>query len=77
MSENEKKINAEVIAVFPNKVKIIVDDIEEFQIADEKLKVGSYVRISDNDDAVLLAIIENYSIDIVESEDEPKRRYLF
>ena len=43
MEENEK-INAEVIAVLPNKVKISVDDLEDFQLAEEKLKVGSYLR---------------------------------
>ena len=30
MKENEK-LNAEVIAVFPNRVKISVDDLEDFQ----------------------------------------------
>lgn len=57
MQEN-KKLNAEVIAVFPNKVKISVDDLEDFQLAEERLKVGSYLRIADNDNAVLMAIIE-------------------
>ena len=32
MEENEK-LNAEVIAVLPNKVKISVDDLENFQLA--------------------------------------------
>ena len=50
MEENEK-LNAEVIAVLPNKVKISVDDLENFQLAEEKLKVGSYLRIADNDNA--------------------------
>ena len=61
MEENEK-LNAEVIAVLPNKVKISVDDLENFQLAEEKLKVGSYLRIADNDNAVLIAIIENFNI---------------
>ena len=39
MEENEK-LNAEVIAVLPNKVKISVDDLDNFQLAEEKLKVG-------------------------------------
>ena len=62
MEENEK-LNAEVIAVLPNKVKISVDDLENFQLAEEKLKVGSYLRIADNDNAVLIAIIENFNIE--------------
>ena len=53
------KINAEVISVYPNKVRISVDNLENFQVADEKLRVGSYLRIADNDDCILVAIIEN------------------
>lgn len=29
------KINAEVISVYPNKVRISVDNLENFQVADE------------------------------------------
>lgn len=60
----QEKINAEVISVFPNKVKISVDKLEDFCLAEEKLKVGSYLRIADNDNAVLIAIIENFSIEV-------------
>lgn len=58
----EEQINAQVIAVFPDKVRIIVDDLEDFKIAEESLKVGSYVKIADNENAVLIAIIENFQI---------------
>mgnify|MGYP006959823121 CR=1 FL=1 len=57
------KFNAEVISVFPNKVRISVDNLEDFQVADEKLRVGSYLQIADNDDCKLMAIIENFSIE--------------
>ena len=60
----EGEISAEVIAVYPDKVKISVDDLENFQIAEEKLRVGSYLRIADNDNAVLIAIIENFMIEV-------------
>lgn len=70
MAEN---INAEVISVYPNKVKIAVDKLEDFKIADESLKVGSYLRVSDNENAVLIAIIENFSIEV---SDQGKRKYL-
>ena len=33
-----EKINAEVISVFPNKIKIAVEDLENFQIAEENWK---------------------------------------
>jgi uncharacterized protein len=55
-------INAQVIAVFPDKVKIVVDNLEDFRIAEESLKVGSYLKISDNENAILIAIIENFQI---------------
>lgn len=76
MKENEK-LNAEVIAVFPNKVKISVDDLEDFQLAEEKLKVGSYLRIADNDNAVLIAIIENFNIEVgINHDGTPNRKYI-
>ena len=72
-----EKINAEVISVFPNKVKISIDDLEDFQLAEDKLKVGSYLRIADNDNAVLIAFIENFSIEVGEGKDgEAWRRYI-
>lgn len=71
--EEQEKINAEVIAVYPDKVKVIVDSLEDFQIAGESLKVGSYLRISDNDNAVLIAIIENFSIEV---NDKGERKHL-
>jgi len=60
----EDKINAQVIAVFPDKVKIVVDNLEDFKIAEESLKVGSYLKIADNENAVLIAIIENFQISV-------------
>jgi DNA helicase HerA-like ATPase len=72
-----EKINAEVISVLPNKIKISVEDLEDFQIAEEKLKVGSYLRISDNENAILIAIIENFSIEIGKDTTEtPVRKYI-
>ena len=72
-----EKINAEVISVFPNKVKISIDDLEDFQLAEDKLKVGSYLRIADNDNAILIAVIENFSIEVGEGKDgEAWRRYI-
>ncbi|MEA4957819.1 hypothetical protein SDC9_46158 [bioreactor metagenome] len=66
------KINAEVISVLPNKIKIAVDSLEDFKTTEENLKVGSYLQISDNDNAKLLAIIENFSIEIKEKTNERK-----
>ena len=71
-------INAEVIAVYPNKVKISVDDLSKFVSTDEqveKLKVGSYLEIADDDNHKLIAIIESYSI-IVDEKKTPPRTYI-
>ena len=57
-------LSAEVIAVYPDKVKISVDNLDDFKIAEERLRVGSYLRISDNDNAVMIAVIENFTIEV-------------
>lgn len=72
MAEEIKKIIAEVIAVYPDKIKIVVDNLEDFRIAGEVLQVGSYLKISDNENAILMAIIENFSIIV---NDAGKRDY--
>ncbi|WLG52548.1 helicase HerA domain-containing protein [Pseudomonas sp. FP1742] len=63
-AKEEEQINAQVIAVFPDKVRIVVDDLEDFKVAEESLKVGSYVKIADNENAILIAIIENFQISV-------------
>jgi len=73
----QRKLKAEVISVFPNKIRISIDNLEDYQQAEEKLKVGSYLRVADNNNAVLIAVIENFSIDIVsQPTGESKRKYL-
>ncbi|WP_183562515.1 ATP-binding protein [Mucilaginibacter sp. SP1R1] len=69
----EEKINAQVIAVFPNKVKIVVDNLEDFKVAEESLRVGSYLKIEDNENALLIAVIENFQIIVGQ---EGKRDYI-
>lgn len=74
---DDTRINAEVVSVYPNKVKISVEDLENFQLAEETLKVGSYLRICDNDNAILMAMIENFTIEVgVDSNGEATRKYL-
>ena len=63
---------AEVIAVYPDRVKISVESIEDFS-GDSPLKVGSYLRITDNEQCVLIAVIQNFSIEI---NDKAERRHL-
>lgn len=63
---------AEVIAVFPDKVKISVGNISAFA-NDKSLKVGSYLRITDSEDCALIAIIENFCIEV---NDKAERRHI-
>jgi len=72
MSDIEK-LNAEVVAVLPNKIKISVDKLEDFKIAEESLKIGSYLKISDNENTGLIAVISNY---LIEVNDKNERRYI-
>ena len=65
----QENINAQVIAVFPNKVRIVIENLEDFKIAEESLKVGSYLKIEDNENASLIAIIENFQIFLRETKD--------
>lgn len=77
MADIENKINAEVISVGPDKVRISVDDLNDFQLAEEKLHVGSYLRISDSDNVVLIAIIENFTIDVgTDTQENATRKYI-
>lgn len=66
------QMKAEVIAVFPDKVKISVDDIAAFS-GGQSIKVGSYLRITDSDDCALIAIIENFCIEV---NDKAQRRHI-
>jgi DNA helicase HerA-like ATPase len=68
-----EKINAEVISVYPDKVKVSVDDLNSFRLAEEHLKVGSYLRIADSDDVILIAVIDSFSIEV---KDTGGKKYL-
>lgn len=70
-------IKAEVIAVFPNKVRVAVNDIEAFKIDDEVLTVGSYLKVFDHKDCSIIAIIENFSIEIREPDKDGKREKVY
>ena len=73
MKQDIEKINAEVIAVYPDKIRIVVDKLEDFRLAGEVLQVGSYLKILDNENAILMAIIENFSIIV---NDKGERDYV-
>jgi len=73
----EIKNGAEVISVFPDRVKISVSDIESFKVGDELLSVGSYLKIFDHKDCSIIAIIENFSIEVQEADENGKREKVY
>lgn len=70
---DEETLNAEVVSVFPNKVRIKVDNLDDFLLAETSLRIGSYLEISDNENAKLLAVIENFSIEVT---DKGEKRHI-
>lgn len=77
MPTDKDNVNAEVIAVYPTQVKISVDNLHTFRCAEESLRVGSYLKVSDNDNVSLICIIESFSIEIREGRDgTPERKYI-
>ncbi len=76
----EDVANAEVVAVYPNKVRVSVDDLLNFQAAGEALRVGSFLKVSDNENVSLICIIESFSIEMRETKvdgiPDAKRVYM-
>lgn len=60
--------SAEVVAVYPNRVRIAVNDIAELA-GNEPVEVGSYLKVSDTTESAIIAIIENYSIELRPSKE--------
>ncbi|EFH5223630.1 ATP-binding protein [Escherichia coli] len=73
MDNYSTDINAEVISVYPNNIKVLVTDLNDFKDGQD-LKVGSYIKVpSDDGTMMLIGIIENFSI---EAKDNGERKYL-
>jgi hypothetical protein len=73
---HESPVRAEVISIVPNRVRVSVDDIVSFRGAAETLRVGGYIKISDNNDSSLICIIDSFSIEIRETTLGPHRYYI-
>lgn len=72
----DNEVNAQVIGVFPNKLRISVNHLDKFK-AEQKLKVGSYLKvIGDGDETNLIAMIENFSIAALESDGQPIQKHI-
>ena len=63
----------EVVSVMPDKIRVQVKDIEDFNDTGEKFSVGSYIRVSDSDDCAIIAMVENFSIEQIGEND---RKYI-
>ncbi|WLR46573.1 ATP-binding protein [Halobacillus litoralis] len=65
---------AKVVSVLPNKVKVQVQDLDKFhEDSMEKVSIGSYLRVSDEKDCSLIAMVENFTIEEnKDNPDEPK-----
>ena len=63
----------EVVSVMPDKIRVQVKDIEDFNDTGEKFSVGSYIRVSDSEDCAIIAMVENFSIEQIGEGD---RKYI-
>jgi hypothetical protein len=68
--------SAEVVSVYPNRIKISVGDINDLMIDGEPAGVGSYLKIYDVSECCIIAIIDSYSIELkpVHPAEEDKAR---
>ena len=64
---NENKLQAEVVSVYPDKIEVLIDRIEDYACVDSSLKVGSYLQIYDNENSIIISVIENFSIIVNEN----------
>jgi len=63
---------AKVVAVGPDTIEIEVSSTEKYDELDEKLQIGSYLQISDDNESTLIAVVQGFRIrDSVGSEESP------
>jgi uncharacterized protein len=63
---------AKVVAVGPDLIEIEVSSTEKYDELDEKLQIGSYLQISDDNDSTLIAVVQGFRIrDAVGAEQAP------
>ena len=61
-----------VISVQPNEIIVEAENLE--QLADTaKLKVGSYLKISDHEECAIIGIISSYKLEATESNEKKYR----
>lgn len=60
--DNQTRQTAVVNAIFPDRVTVTIFDLDSFRTKESPLRVGSYLRIVDYEDTVLIAMIESFTI---------------
>jgi hypothetical protein len=71
---NTNLVNAEVIAVNPDSIKIAINNLDEFLGEHGGLKLGSFLNVSDDDSCQLVAVIQNFSLEV--NEDGKKKYFI-
>ena len=71
---NTNLVIAEVIAVNPDSMKIAINNLDEFLGEHGGLKLGSFLNVSDDDSCQLVAVIQNFSLEV--NEDGKKKYFI-
>lgn len=64
-TDHTQKEIAEVTAIYPDRISVLVYDLEAFRGArgeGRSIRVGSYLRIVDAEGSVLIAMVESFSV---------------
>lgn len=63
---------AKVVAVGPDMIEIEVSSTAKYDELDEKLQIGSYLEISDDNESTLIAVVQGFRIkDSLGAEEKP------
>jgi DNA helicase HerA-like ATPase len=71
--------SAEVVSVFPNRVRVAVHNISDLTASGEPVGVGSYLRIFDLNECSIMAIVESFSIELkpTKSDEDEDRQKIY
>lgn len=63
---------AKVVAVGPDMIEIEVRSTDAYDQLEEKIQIGSYLEISDDNESTLIAVVQGFRVkDTVGAEDKP------
>ncbi|VVS94671.1 ATP-binding protein [Desulfoluna spongiiphila] len=73
---DQDPVKAEVISVRPETISISVKQIRDLDLAAEKIKVGSFLEIENDDKSSTLAVLKSFSIGTVHEDDKSEKKPL-